>query len=138
VDHGDLLGPAPVLAVRRERHVEAAVRQLLRCHAARAGGEGEVVVPEQVRGGRGRGHDQRPPAPELQEEEAAAAAVSKLQVVQGAVREAADEVEVANQRQRRGRRRELTAPAVLDDIEEDDKHGADGGKHVRRHLLLLR
>jgi len=116
VDHGDLLGPEPALAVRRERHVDAAVRQLRRRRAAQAGGEGEVVVPEQVRGGRGRGHDQRPPAPELQEEEAAAAAVAKLPVVQGAVREAADEVEVADQRQRRGRRRKLTAPTVLDDI----------------------
>jgi hypothetical protein len=96
------------------------------------------VVPEQVRGRRGRGHDKRRPAPDLHEEEAAAAPVAKLQLVQGAVREAVDEVEVADQRQRRGRRRELAAPTVLDGIEEDDKHaGGGGGKHVRRHLLLL-
>jgi len=67
----------------------------------RAGGEGEVVVPEQVRCRRGSGHHQGPPAPELQVEEATAPAVANLQIAQGAVREAADEVEVTDQRQRR-------------------------------------
>ncbi|WVZ65662.1 hypothetical protein U9M48_014986 [Paspalum notatum var. saurae] len=135
VDHGDLLAPAPALTVRRERDVGAAVHQLVPCHAVRAGGEGEVVVPEQVRGCRGRGHDQRPPTPELQEEEAAAAAVAKVQLVQGSVCEAADEVKVSDQRQRRRRRRELATPAVLDDVEEEDNHAGGSGEQVRRHLL---
>ncbi|WVZ65664.1 hypothetical protein U9M48_014988 [Paspalum notatum var. saurae] len=131
VDHCDLLSPAPALAVRRERDVGAAIRQLVRCDAMRAGGEGEVVVSENMRGRGGRGHDQRPPAPELQEEEAAAAAaVAKVQLVQGSVCEAADEVKVSDQRQRRRRRRELAAPAVLDDIEEEDKHASGSGEQA--------
>lgn len=91
----------------------------------RAGGEGEVVVPEQVRCRRGSGHRQGPPAPELQVEEATAPAIANLQVEQGAVRQATDEVEVTDQRQRRRRRRELATSTVLDGIKEDDKH-ADG------------
>jgi len=80
VDHSDLLAPAPVLAVRRERHVAALIHQLIPSHAAWAGGESEVVVLEQIRG-RGRsGHDQGRSAPELQEEETAAAAIANLQL----------------------------------------------------------
>lgn len=60
---------------------------------------------------RGSGHRQSPPAPELQIEEAAAPAMANLQLSQGAVRDAADEVEVADQRQRRGRRRKLAFAA---------------------------
>jgi len=99
VDHRDLFAPAPVLAVRRERNVAAPIHQLIPSDAARAGGEGEVVVLEQIRGRGGSEHDQGRSAAKLQEEETAAAvAIAKLQLVQGSVREAADEVKVADQR----------------------------------------
>jgi hypothetical protein len=54
------------------------------------------------------------------------------------VREATDEMEVTDQRQRRGRRREF-APAlpVLNDVEEAEKKSSAGdGEHESRHLLL--
>ena len=138
VHHRDLLGPAPVVPVRREGDVAGAVRLLVSQRVVRAGGEGEVVVPEQVRRRRGRGHDQGPPAPQLQEEESPVAAIAEVQLVQGPVREAADEMEVTDQRQRRGRRRELApAPPVLDDVEETEKQGSAGdGEHESRHLLF--
>jgi hypothetical protein len=65
--------------------------------SGRVGGEGEVVVPEQGGGRRSRGRDQGPLAAELQQEEAVIGAAAEVQGVQGAVREVAEEVEVAEQ-----------------------------------------
>jgi hypothetical protein len=137
VHHDDPLGLAPVVPVRRERDVPRPVRLLVRRRVVRPGGDGEVVVLEQVGGRRGRGNDQGPPAPELQEEEPAAAAIAEVQLVQGAVWEAANEMEVAEQRQPpRGRRRELAfALVILDDVEEAEKQGDGAGEHQRRHLF---
>ena len=64
------------------------------------------------------------------------AAIAEVQPVQGGVWEAADEMEVAEQRQPpRGRRRELAfAPAVLYDVDEAEKQGDGAGEDERRHL----
>ena len=88
---------------------------------------------------------------ELQEEPSTVAAIAEVQPVQGGVWEAADEMEVAEQRQPpRGRRRELAfAPAgssrrrgsllllrrVLHDVEEAEKQGDGAGEHQRRHIF---
>jgi hypothetical protein len=137
VHHRDLLGAAPVVPVRREGDVAGAIRLLVSRRVVWAGGECKVVVAEQVRGRRGRGDDQCPPAPEMQEEKATVAAISEVQLVQGPVREAADEMEVTDQWQRHGRRREFAlARPVLDDVEEAEKQGSAGaGEHESRHIF---
>jgi hypothetical protein len=68
-----------------------------------------IVVVEapllQIRRRGRRGHDQRPPPPELQaeqeEEQAAVGAVPEVQLVQRAVPERAQEMQVAEKRNRR-------------------------------------
>ena len=77
---------------------------------------------------------------ELQEEPSTVAAIAEVQPVQGGVWEAADEMEVAEQRQPARHHTGdggslLLLRRVLHDVEEAEKQGDGAGEHQRRHIF---
>ena len=108
----ELPGLAPVLAVRGQGDVRRAVHESVGDGGRRARGEDVVVrAHDRLRRARGR-HDQVGDGAEAEEHEAAGGVLGG-EVTEGDVREGADEVQVADDGERRRARRELLRVAIL-------------------------
>jgi len=131
---------APVLAVGREDLVLEAVREDLGGAEVRARGEGAVVLAhERRRGGRGGG-DQRGDLAEAEAQEVGRA-VRRGERAEGAVRERAHLVQVADQRQ--APRRWRQAPRVpaggaglaeAEEANEEEREEKKQGRELHQYL----
>lgn len=123
--HGELLHEAPVVAIRGSKESRAAVGGLVAESELGAGGEGEILSLEDLGGEGGGGDDDAADGAELEAEEGT---ILGGEGGEGLVEGRREEVEVAEERQRRRAWRkaaEIGGPAVEEILEEESCEEAE-------------